>query len=463
MARGGAQPRRVPAGAGGWQTVRMEQTFAGGGLSGLREHNRAAVLRALLDRGPLGRTQLARAVGLTQPALSYITAELLAAGLVAEAPRETPARLPGAPRSPGRRAVPLDLAPQGRYAVAVHAGATGLEVGLVGLRATVVSRRSGRLDHARWGARPDLLAAEVARQARALLERAGIPRTALLGAGVGVAGWVDASRGVVRHHAQLGWRDVPLGRLLGDALGLPVAVEDHVRAMALAEAWFGAAREMQTFVLLYVGAVAGCSTVLGRRVHRGHAAAAGSLAGLPPGDAADGAMADSLEATVCEPAVFAEAQRLAPQHPDSVLATWVAAPPGRVPPSSRLADLLGGRQAAGGADEPALGVLRRRAARLAPAIAQAIALLDPEALVVAGPLGWDRYALQLGLLRDALVTFAPRLSGRLPPLLPSAFGSGGALVGPAALVLRELYSPPLADVTGPAAFLSAAIRERTRK
>ena len=444
------------------------RAFSGGGLGRLREHNRAAVLRALLDAGPRGRHQLARQVGLTQPALSYIAAELLAAGLVEEAPAGPAA---GAVPARGRRVVPLDLAPDGRYAVAVHAGATGLEVGLVGLRAGVAHRRTSRIDHRRWGPRPEAFAAAVAGQVRDLVAAAGVPERALLGVGIGVAGWVDGARGIVRSHAQLGWRDVPLGRLLAEALALPVAVEDHVRAMGLAEAWFGVAREQEAFVLLYVGAVVGCAVVFGRRVHRGHAAAAGSIGRLPPrrrrvpagrGAGAPGAPPADLEGAVSEPALYRRAGRSPRRRVEPALLEWTAGAGSTVPPSSALAELVGGP--GGRAANPvAYALLEQRAADLAPAVAGLIATYDPAQLVVAGPIGWDGRGLQLALLRRAVAAAAPGLAGRLPAFVPSAFGPGGALVGAGALILRELYSPPLGDAAGPGVARSDAVRGRSMK
>lgn len=437
------------------------RAFRGGGMARLREHNCAAVLRTLLDQGPLSRTQLARRVALTQPALSYITAELLNAGLVEE--REAAG---GTARAPGRQAVPLDLAPSARCAVAVHLGATGLEVGFVDLRATLLQKRTRRIDHGRWGADPRGLAEEVRRQVRALTEQAGVPEDALLGAGVGVAGWVDGEAGLVRRHEPLGWRDVPLAELLGQALGLPVLMEDHVRAMALAEAWFGTARKAESFALLYVGAVVGCSVVFGRRVHRGHAAAAGGIGVLPArpdGAAAAGAgrcPAASLEAVVSDPALVRQALALARHHPDSVLVQWL----GEARPSHRLAQLVAEVRAAGREDPPAAGLLAARARALAPSIAQVVATYDPQLLAIAGPMGWDADLVQLRFLRQAVAAHAPGLGEHLPPFVPSTFGSSGALVGPAALVLQELYSPPLATYDGgrDGGALAAAIRRRAR-
>jgi predicted NBD/HSP70 family sugar kinase len=470
------------------------------------------VLRLLLDRGPRTRSDLARLLGLSQPAVTYITAQLLRDGLIEE----------GGPAAPaggrGRHGVPLRLAPGARCAAAVHIGATGVDVGLVDLRAAPLAHATFRIDHGAWGADPAGLVAAAARQLRALLERAGISESLLLGAGVGVAGSVDGERGIVRRHAQLGWRDVPLASALGQALALPVVLDEHVRSMALAEAWFGQARQADSFAFLYVGAVLGCSVGVGRHVHRGHTAAAGEIGALPawpldaggasePGRSGGGeppaatgggqggpgelratstsaGLAEapplpgpsgtppfasqpsaavtagaSLEATVSEPALLREARMLAERAPGSLVAWWVAAnSAGR----NRSSDALATRLAACGmADDPALALLQRRAVRLAPFIAHVVATYDPEVFVFSGPIAWDAVGVQLRLLREAVAAHAPALADRLPAFVPSAFGTRAALVGAAALVLQEVYLPPLASHQGHVAgSVAGAIRRR---
>jgi predicted NBD/HSP70 family sugar kinase len=449
------------------------QLLRGGGLIALREHNKAAALRLLLDHGPLSRTDLAGLLELSQPAISYITAELLASGIVVERPAERPAIANG----PGRHAVPLDLVPPARWTLGVHVGATGLEISLIDLRARVADKRGHRIDHASWGLDPDGLVRAVAASVRDLLLEHGIDKEDVLGVGLGVAGWVDGDHGLVRQHAQLGWRDVPIAAAIAGALELPVALDEHVRSLALAEAWFGAARKAQSFALFYAGAVVGCSIVFERRVHRGRQAAAGVIGSLPAGTAGPileaptpdgwgGTERDTLETAVSEPALARQAKVLAQRYPDSTIARWLQQEPaGTVPRSDRLAQIVSDaanleRAHPGSEDDPGLALLRARAEALAPYVAHVIATYDPDLFVITGPMAWDASQLQLRLLREAISVHAPALAERLPEISPSAFGPAGALIGAGALVLRDLYSPPLAgNSDGPAA-TSAEIRRR---
>ena len=128
----------------------------------------------------------------------------------------------------------------------------------------------------------------VAAVARDVALRAGVSPSHLSGAGLAVPGNLDVSRGIVRMAPNLpGWLDVPVGTIVADALGVPVAVEHDVRMAALAEARLGAGRGVGCFVCVTVGTGVGAAIVLDGRLHRGAADAAGEIGHVPvPGDGA---------------------------------------------------------------------------------------------------------------------------------------------------------------------------------
>jgi glucokinase len=128
----------------------------------------------------------------------------------------------------------------------------------------------------------------VAAVARDVAVRAGVSPSDLAGAGLAVPGHLDVSRGIVRMAPNLpGWLDVPVGAIVADTLGVPVAVEHDVRMAALAEARLGAGRGVACFVCVTVGTGVGAAIVLDGRLHRGAADAAGEIGHVPvPGDGA---------------------------------------------------------------------------------------------------------------------------------------------------------------------------------
>jgi len=98
--------------------------------------------------------------------------------------------------------------------------------------------------------------------------------------GVGVAGQVDADRGVVRTAPNLGWTDVPLRARLEDALGLPVTVANDVRAITWGVWKHGAGAGIDDLVVVFVGTGIGGGIVSDGQVLDGHQGLAGELGHL---------------------------------------------------------------------------------------------------------------------------------------------------------------------------------------
>ena len=95
--------------------------------------------------------------------------------------------------------------------------------------------------------------------------------------GIGVAGQVEASTGIVKYGTNLGWRDVPLKSELEKALGIPVVVTNDVRAALWGEWRHGAGKGVDELVVLFVGTGIGGGVVSGGQVVEGCTNTAGEL------------------------------------------------------------------------------------------------------------------------------------------------------------------------------------------
>lgn len=151
----------------------------------------------------------------------------------------------------------------------VDLGGTKIEVALVESgRDPVYTRRASRRLPTDAADGPEAVVASVAAAAREVLAEAGVDR--VLGAGVGVAGQVDAPRGVVRSSPNLpGWNDFPLGPSLAERFGLPVVVTNDVNAAALGEQVAGAGRGVDDVVVVFAGTGVGGGVVAGGRLVEG--------------------------------------------------------------------------------------------------------------------------------------------------------------------------------------------------
>jgi glucokinase len=88
--------------------------------------------------------------------------------------------------------------------------------------------------------------------------------------GIGIAGFVDASRSIVYFAPNLmGWRDGPLRDEVEKRVDLPVVVENDANAAAWGEARFGAGREERYLVCVTLGTGVGGGIVVDRELFRG--------------------------------------------------------------------------------------------------------------------------------------------------------------------------------------------------
>jgi predicted NBD/HSP70 family sugar kinase len=199
----------------------------------VRRANLSAIVRELHADGPLSRSELVARTGLTRTAIRGLIGELVAADLASEGPA-VPLGTPGRP-SPLVR-----LNPDGAVVLALEIAVDSLAVALVGAGGVVLQLE--RVDLPRGHTSFDEIIGDLLDLSDMVLAR--LPRRdAIVGVGVSVVGVVRRTDGLVSMAPNLGWRDVPLGQRLSDALGLdvPVIVANDGDLGALAEARRGAA------------------------------------------------------------------------------------------------------------------------------------------------------------------------------------------------------------------------------
>ncbi|HYF24553.1 MAG TPA: ROK family protein [Baekduia sp.] len=188
--------------------------------------------------------------------------------------------------------------------------------------------------------------------------------------GVGVPSVVDFATGTARSSVNVPLQDLPLRRILGERLGVPVFVDNDATVAALCEAYDDDLRPLaQSLVLFTVGTGVGGGIVLGGRIYRG----------------ATGAAAEMGHVLVAADLV-AGAPPAAPRPPHpAAIESWAA---------GRSLDLLARERglepgpplvaAAREGDARAIDALRILGERLGVAIANAINIFDPEQVVVGG-------------------------------------------------------------------------------
>lgn len=207
--------------------------------------------------------------------------------------------------------------------------------------------------------------------------RAGQPVRSV---GVGAPGPTNPERGILVNPPNLpGWKNVPLGAMLGEALGCPVHVENDANLAALGEFQRGAGRGTRTMVYVTWSTGVGGGLILDGRLFSGAHGSAGEIGHtiLDP----DGPL-DSCGQRGCVE-VFCGGRALARQTGESALELF---------------------QAAAAGDHEAEMIVRRAATYMGYALINLTNLFDPEVIVLGGGVtrSWGQVApVLLEVLRSS--------------------------------------------------------------
>lgn len=105
----------------------------------------------------------------------------------------------------------------------------------------------------------------------AIQELKAVSDVPLAGIGVGVAGQVDEKTGMVYFAPNLPkWRNVPLQLDIEEAIKLPVKIINDVRAITLGEWLFGAGKNLDNLVCVFVGTGIGGGIISGGKLLKGY-------------------------------------------------------------------------------------------------------------------------------------------------------------------------------------------------
>ncbi|MEV6877973.1 ROK family protein [Amycolatopsis sp. NPDC051128] len=377
----------------------------------------ATVFTTVLTQGPVSRVDVARRTGLSSAAVTKAARPFIEAGYLEELAAE--GRIaPGA----GRPANPLAVRPGREYFVGVKITGDELIGVVTDLRADVraAARRplaARDVEHvvaALAGLVGELLAGPTPDEAVNLRERAYC-------LGVAVSGDVDRASGVVRYSPFLGWRDVPLAELLDDATGLTTTLENDVKALAVAEQWFGEGVGVSSFALVTVGAGIGGALVVNGELVRGAHGVAGEIGHVPVdggGPSCHCGGQGCVEAIASTEAILTRARRVAG---DPVLS---------------MADAVA---RARGGDEPLREVFAGAGHAIGLGLAALVNLAGPERVVVSGE-GVATYDLFEERIRRTFAAQAFGSAARCGLVIrPLPFEEWAR--GAAAVAIQRLFAP----------------------
>ncbi|MFI5734896.1 ROK family protein [Kribbella sp. NPDC051587] len=399
----------------------------------LRNENRFEVLHALFTLGPSTRQELTRHTGLSPATVATLVNEFLAAGVLRIATVER--RTVGRPYErlsidPGRgRIVGVDVAE-------TYVDATVFDLGLGALGHSAITLDEHKND-------PAYVVDGIVTATQNALATVTAEPAELIGVGVSMPGQVQPDAGVSVFAPNWQWHDVRIEEMLESRLGISVYVDNPLKAITLAEMWFGVGQVTGNMAVVNLGTGVGAGLAIEGTLIRGATNNAGEwghtllqLDGRPCRCGRRGCVeaylgVHGLEMTLAE---------IDPDHPAL-----------RQPLQRGFVDAVAEGLAA---DDPVLSELARRTAHyLAAALADLVNLLNVPHLTLTG---WTSTAIGQWLIpavRDELPTHV--LPGSLAGLVVEASAVPGnpVALGMAAFTLEQylghLGVPSPASATTP--------------
>ncbi|MDQ0823300.1 putative NBD/HSP70 family sugar kinase [Arthrobacter sp. V4I6] len=198
----------------------------------------------VLRRGPISRAAIARRLQLSPGSLSRLSAPLLEGGLLREVGEHNDGRV-------GRPTRLLDVDVDARHFVGMKLRENEIIAARTNFRGEIQRHRTVEVSDRD----PEAVVQQIALLARELGEGAEIN-----GIGIGIGGLIR-DREYVVDATFLGWTELPLAKLVGEATGIPTLVDNDLVAFTEYEQWFGEGREDDRFAVVTLGAGTGFGLV----------------------------------------------------------------------------------------------------------------------------------------------------------------------------------------------------------
>ncbi len=374
--------------------------------------SRTRVFNALVWNHRISRVRLAEKLGLTRAAVGVVVDDLMARGLVRRNGTEA--------SSGGRRAVILEVDPDAAVAVGASMNDYSWSVVATNLEAEVITRKTVLMRNHSPEAAVDAICEGYAAIAPHLAERFVLPAL-----GIGSPGLVDTHTGTIVQAVDLNWHNIRLGEMVRERLGLEIFMVNRSKVGALAEFWCtrerGAVRDL-VFVSIGTGVAAGIiqdgELVLGATSSAGEL---GHLTVVPNGPVCGCGNRGCLQTVVNEDAILSRARTLQERT---------------APDEKRFVDALSVVRAADTGNPVARHVVEETAEYLSTALGGMVNLLNPELIILGGPVP-DSGTLLLEETRRRIGNHCMHHNLEDLEIRRSSFGGDSSAIGAAVLVIKR--------------------------
>lgn len=396
-----------------------------GSFQWMKSLNKSTILNMVRLKGPISRAEIAKITKLTPPTVTNIVAELLESELIVESDLGV--------STGGRKPIMLKINSSRFYVIGVYARADKINAAIANLDGKIIYQLDANVPESPTKEQFLEILKGIVAECVDLAQADGQP---VLGIGVGMHGLVDPQKGESIYATHLKLRQIPIKEFLETQFNIPVQVENDVRALALAESWFGQGRDLANFICVNIGTGVGAGIILDHKLYHGSSFAAGEI----------GHITIDVNGPQCRCGNYGCLEAFA-SGPGMVLRMQKAILLGKKTNVSQkikgdLAQITGEMiyEAALEGDRLASEILADTGRYLGIGLANLINIFNPSKIILHG--GISRAgSLVIGPLKEVVMARALTDSAKQVSIVTSNLGKQAAVMGAFTLVLKKLFTP----------------------
>ncbi|WP_171656512.1 ROK family transcriptional regulator [Paenibacillus foliorum] len=228
----------------------------------IKEINQVLIFRAIRERGPISRSQLAKELRLSPTTVTVIIDYFMENGFLIETGKGD--------SSGGRKPILVKLAPNAGVVIAVDLEQN--RVAVLNMEADILQEKKLVIFDNK-----ELLTSLIAVINELIAEYRDRHKMRPLGIGIAVPGIIDLQKGTVFTASKLNFNHLSLKEELQEHFQVPVLLENDANAAAYGEFLYGRAQQVPNFLYLHIGRAVGAGFFLSGNLFTGGAGGAGEF------------------------------------------------------------------------------------------------------------------------------------------------------------------------------------------
>ena len=235
-------------------------------ISKLKRFKYEQIISLIRKEHSISRVAIAKQTGYSKPTVSKIINHLIEKGVVKEI------GMGKGNSNGGRKPIIVSFNENYNNVISVDIGGTKTIVALLNLDGEILNSETFSSEVFQ---NKDTLIEILCETINNFVQHAG--KTPLLGISIGVPGVVDKKKGTVSYMPSFNISDLNLESVLKDKFDLPVYLENDVTLSAYGEIWIGNGKQYKTILLVSIGTGIGGGIVIDNKVHTGMGGSAGEI------------------------------------------------------------------------------------------------------------------------------------------------------------------------------------------